>query len=108
MKKTLSYLLKLMLPAIIIGVLLFALRGGKNVLEGIYIIFPLIFIFQGIFCSDKIWLVCASALLSEAVLLIFINVLYHMGSCIDLAIIYAFLCAAAYFIKSLVLRKKRT
>lgn len=107
MKKALLYSVKLVLPALFIGILLFALREGKNVLEGIYFIFPTVFILQGIFCSDNPLLLCASTLLSEAVFLIFINLLYNMGSCIDLAVLHILLCSVAYLIKSLVLKKKK-
>ena len=99
MKKTLIYIIKLILPTLLILSLMYLLRGGKNILEGLYILFPIIFVLQGVFCSDSLVLFFAGALLSEAVFLIFVNVLYEMGSCIDLAIIYAVICAAAYLIK---------
>ena len=106
MKKALLYAIKLILPAALICLLLFLLRGGKNVLEGIYIIFPAIFILQGIFCSDRPLIFGAALLLSEASFLVFVNILYRMGSCIDLAIIYATLCAIAYFLKLLIVKRR--
>ena len=106
MKKTLIYVIKLILPALLVLAFMYLLRGGKNILEGIYIIFPIIFVLQGVFCSDRLVLLCMGALLSEAVFLIFVNILYEMGSCIDLAIIYAVICAAAYLIKQFSIKIK--
>ena len=106
MKKIILSIVKFLLPAALICILLFSLRGGKNVLEGIYLIFPAIFVLQGIFCSDKPILFGAGLVLSETAFLVFVNMLYRMGSCIDLAIIYATLCVAACLIKRIILRKK--
>ena len=104
MKKLFS-LVKLLLPPILIGILMFALRGGKNILDGIYIIFPLIFLLQGIFCTDKIIRGAIGLALSETVFLVLVNILYKMGTCIDLALIYLAIAILAYAVKTIVKRK---
>ena len=106
-KKIYVNLFKLIFPAALICSLLFLLRGGKNVIEGIYIMFPLIFIYQGIFCSKNLILLAIGLVFSEASFLVFVNRLYHMGSCVDLAIIYALICLAAYLVKTLIIKRKK-
>ena len=109
MKKLIS-VVKIVLPALILLILAFALQGGKRILDGIYIIFPLIYVLQGVFLSRSKLQFVLGVLLSDVAFLIGVNLWYHMGSCIDLAVIYTVLGLIAYIIKNivkkLILKKK--
>ncbi len=107
MKKTLIYTIKLILPALLILSLMYLLRGGKNILEGIYILFPVIFVLQGVFCSDSLIQTTIGYSLTSAVFIVFVNLLYSMGSCVDLLIIYLVLGIMACMVKMFVIKKIR-
>ena len=102
MKKVIKFIVVL-LPAITLMLLAFMLQGGKNILEGIYIIFPLIYVLQGILIKSKLKLTLG-ILLSDIAFLISVNLWYNMGDCIDLAIIYTAMGIAAYIIKRIIKR----
>ena len=107
MKRTLIYIIKLILPALLILSLMYLLRGGKNILEGIYILFPVIFVLQGMFCSDSLIQATIGYSLTSSVFIVFVNLLYSMGSCVDLLIIYLALGIAACIVKMIVIKKLR-
>ena len=92
-------ILKILLPSILMLVLIYLMQDGKDILAGLFLLFPLMYILQGIICSDlKKELLISLALLSVA-FLIPVNLLFHMGSCLDLAFIYNALSVVAYLIK---------
>ena len=101
MKKLLS-VIKMIFPAIILAILAFSLQGGKRILDGIYMIFPLIYVFQGVFLSKTKLRLCFGILISDAALLISLNLWYNMGNCIDLALIYTVLGLLAYIVKRVI------
>ena len=92
-------ILKIIIPSILMLVLMYLWKDGKDILNGIYIIFPLMYILLGLICSDfKIELLISLILLSLS-FLISINLLFNMGNCIDLMIIYNLLSFISYLIK---------
>ena len=101
MKKLLS-ILGIVLPAVALVILAFTLQGGKRILDGIYIIFPLIYLLQGALLSKTKLKLCLGMLISDAALLISLNLWYNMGSCIDLALIYTVLGLLAYIVKRII------
>lgn len=106
MKKTLIYIIKLILPALLVLAFMYLLRGGKNILEGIYIIFPLIYVLQGVLCSGGIVRTAIGYSFTSAVFIVFVNMWYNMGSCVDLLIIYLALGFIAYLAKIVVLKTR--
>ena len=98
-------ILRIVLPAIFIALLVCAMQGGKNILDGIYIIFPVIYI--AIVLMNEKWDVLISLVLTSIAFIIPINLLYNMGSCIDLLVIYNAIAGLAYLIR-FVIRKKKT
>lgn len=100
--KTVSVLL---FPPILIGVLSFALQGGKDILSGIYFIFPIIFLFQALF-SKHIAVFLCGMLLSAFSFLVTVRLFYHMGTCFDLAIFYLLIGGIAYFSRQLVQKRR--
>jgi hypothetical protein len=99
-------ILKVAVPSILVLILMFTLRGGKNILDGIYIIFPIIYVVIGLVCKHLLSELLPALLATSLALLIPANVLYNMGTCIDLAAIYIALALAAYGIKKLVKKKR--
>ena len=93
----------ILLPPLLIGGLAVGLQGGKNILEGLYVLFPLIFFIQALLCPRLSLLLLCDALNSVAFLLP-IHLLYHMGSCVDLLLVYLFIGAIGYLLRCLVLR----
>ena len=92
-------ILKILLPSILMIGLIYLMQGGKDILAGLFLLFPFMYILQGIICTDfKKELLIALILLSAA-FLIPVNLLFHMGSCIDLALIYNALSIISYLIK---------
>lgn len=95
----------LLLPPLAILTLTVALQGGKNILDGIYILFPLLFLIQAILSTNPKQLLLGM-LLSTAAFLPPINLLYHMGSGIDLLTIYLLLATVGYLVKRAILKKQ--
>lgn len=90
-------ILKIIIPSILMLLLIYLWRDGKDILNGIYIVFPLMFIILGLICS-KIELLISLILLSTS-FIIPINLMFNMGNCIDLMIIYNLLSATSFLIK---------
>ena len=97
-------ILRIILPAIFIALLVCAMQGGKNILDGIYIIFPVVYI--AIVLMNEKWDVLVSLVLTSIAFIIPINLLYNMGSCIDLLVIYNVIAGITYLIR-VVIRKKK-
>lgn len=79
--------------------LIYLMRDGKDILSGIYIIFPLLYIAIGVISCRFIKEFTVSALLTSVAFLIPVNLCFNMGTCIDLALIYLALGAVTYFVK---------
>ena len=97
-------ILRMVLPAIFIALLVCAMQGGKNILDGIYIIFPVVYI-ATVLMNEK-GDVLVSLVLPSIAFIIPINLLYNMGSCIDLLVIYNVIAGITYLIR-VVIRKKK-
>ena len=91
---------KIIIPSLLMLLLIYLWRDGKDILNGIYIAFPLMYIILGLISSNfKIELLISLILLSIA-FIIPINLMFNMGNCIDLVIIYNILSLISYFIKN--------
>ena len=90
-------ILKILVPSILMLLLIYLWRNGKDILTGIYIIFPFMYIILGLICSLKELLI--SLALVSITFLIPINLWFNMGTCVDLVIFYNILSAASYLIK---------
>lgn len=104
MKKILSILLPSLLIFIFVLVdSMFPL--SKYILLGIYLFFPLVFIIQGIICSNSMKTMIVGLLLSSAMVMFTISIWYNMSSMIIPVIIYLLLGAISFFLAN---RNKRT
>ena len=96
MKKVLS----IILPSIIILAITLWGRGDKNILECIYLLYPIVFIVQGSMYSDLIKQLLIALVLSSIAFIVPINLWFNMGSCIELLIIYNILAIVSFLIKN--------
>ena len=92
-------IIKVFFPSVLMLMLIFLWRDGKDILNGIYIAFPIIYIVLGVISSDIKSELLISLILISITFLIPINLMFNMGTCIDLVIIYTILSCISYFIK---------
>ena len=93
-------IIKIISPSLLMLLLIILWRDGKDILNGLYVAFPIMYIILGIVCSDLKKELLISLILLSITFLIPINLWFHMGSCIDLVIIYNALSVISYLIKS--------
>ena len=93
-------IIKIVIPSVLMLLLIILWRDGKDILNGLYVAFPIMYIILGIVCSDLKKELLISLILLSITFLIPINLWFHMGSCIDLVIIYNALSVISYLIKS--------
>ena len=92
-------LIKIIFPSLLMIMLILLWRDGKDILNGIYIAFPIMYIALGIISSDLKKELLISLILLSISFLIPINLMFNMGTCIDLVIIYTLLSIISYLIK---------
>ncbi|SFB44354.1 hypothetical protein [Clostridium frigidicarnis] len=97
MKKILSTILLSLLIFIFIFIDSQSSPDSKNIILGIYIIFPIIFIIQGIISSNSIKTMLIGLLLSSISVMIPICMWYNMDSMIVPVIIYNLLGILVFF-----------
>ena len=98
-------ILKIIVPSILMLLLIYLWRNGKDILTGIYIVFPLMYVLLGLICSNFEKELLFSLILLSISFLIPINLCFNMGTCIDLIIIYNVLSAISYLIKKKIKNK---
>ena len=92
-------IIKIIIPSILIFILIYLGKHNKDlILTGIYILYPLIYIINGIINKKKDLIL--SLILLSITFLIPINLWFNMGNCIGLVIIYNIISIISYFIKS--------
>ena len=99
-------LIKILAPCLLMLILIYLLQGGKDILAGLFIYFPLIYIGIGIACADLKTELILSLILTSAAFMVPVNLMFNMGSCVDLLVIYLALGSGSYFIKRLVKKRK--
>ena len=92
-------IIKIIVPSILMLLLIYLWRDGKDILNGIYIIFPLIYIILGLICSNFKNELLISLIILSISFLVPINLWFHMGNCIGLVIFYNILSGTSYLIK---------
>ena len=95
-----------LIPPIIMLISVILLQGGKNILDGIYIGFPIIYIAQALLSKNVRWL-SLGLFLTSAAFIVPINLLYNMGNCIELLIAYIILALISYIAKRLIIKKRK-
>ena len=72
-------ILKIIVPSVLMLVLVYLMRGGKDILDGIYIVFPIMYILIGIICSYPIKELLICLILTSVAFIIPINILYYQS-----------------------------
>ena len=91
--------LKVIVPSILMLLLRYLWRDSNDILNGIYIVFPLMYVILGLICSNFKKELLFSLILLSISFLIPINLCFNMGTCIELIIIYNVISASSYLIK---------
>ena len=97
----------IIVPALLMLLLIYLLRGGKDILEGLFFYFPLIYVALGLLCADFVKELVISMGVTTLAFLLPVNLCFNMGTCIDCALVYVALGCAAYFVKRRVLKRVR-
>lgn len=97
----------IILPSIIIFIITLLSRANKNILIGLFLVFPIIFIVQGLIYSDFKKELLIGFILSSIVFIIPVNLFYNMGSCIGLLIIYNILGIVSYYVKNKMIHRNK-
>ena len=92
-------IIKILTPSILMLLLIYIWKDGKDILNGLYIAFPIMYIILGIICSNMKKELLLTLILLSITFLIPINLWFNMGTCIDLVIIYNILSIFSYLIK---------
>lgn len=92
-------ILSIILPGMIILTITLWGRAEKNILVGLFLLFPIIFVIQGIIYSNLKKELLIGFTLSSIAFIVPTNLLYNMGSCIDLLIVYNILGIGSFLVK---------
>ena len=91
-------IIKIIVPSVLMLLLIYLWRDGKDILNGIYIVFPLMYIILGLICSNLKNELLVSLILLSLSFLIPINLCFNMGNCVGLVIFYNILSSISYLI----------
>ena len=105
--KILFRALKILVPPALVLSLIFILRGGVDILAGLFIFFPIIYILMGILCSDWKFELVPFNILTACAFLIPVNICFNMGTCIEYALGYTLLSVISFLIKRKIQRRKQ-
>ena len=95
-------IIKIIAPSILMLLLIYVWRNGKDILNGLYIVFPIMYLLQGIICYNLKKELLISLILLSITFLIPINLWFRMGSCIGLVFFYNILSGISYLISCLI------
>ena len=99
-------LCKIVFPGILMVCLICWMRGGKDILTGLYIVFPIMYIAMGAVCADFAKELLPCMLLTSAAFLIPVNLWFRMGSCIEMALFYIALGCISHWRKTRIQRRR--
>ena len=100
-------ILKLAVPPALIVFLIYALKGGTDIIAGLLVFFPLIYAIMGVLCTEPLRELLPCVVLMSLALLIPISISFNMGSCIEWALIYCALAFVCFFVKVAIQRAIR-
>lgn len=103
--KTTKRALNIIMPSIIMIALIYCLRGGKDILEGLLLYFPLMYVITGAISANFLKELLPSIFLTTLSFLVPINLWFNMGDCIVWALIFIALACGSYFIKNLIVKR---
>lgn len=105
MKKILSTLV----PGLLIFLLIYidetVFPDSKNILIGIYFIFPIIYIVQGIISANSIFVLVIGIVVSAVATILPTELWYNMSSLLIPVIIYSLLALLAFYVTNKITKK---
>lgn len=104
--KSLTRTALIFVPAALVLALVFFLRGGTDILGGLFIFFPLIAILIGALSRDLIRELLPAVLLASAALITPVVLFFNMGTCAEYALIYTALSLLSFYIKKRIKAKR--
>ena len=105
-KSTILSIIKVLIMPLVVFLLFLYLKNFGDILTGVYILFPLCFIAQGVFFSKKIPHLVLAYLLASTIILILTNMWYNVADSFGCVVNYWILGFIAYSIKTVIIKKK--
>jgi hypothetical protein len=106
MKKKLSIILPSLIIFALVGIDHFTLGiDSMNFIVFIYLVFPFIFILQGIICSNSRNSMVIGVLLSSIAVLVSYSIWYNVANMTSAVVVYLILAVIAYFLSFSMNRK---
>ena len=101
-------ILKIVVPSILMLISIYLMRDGKAFLNGLFLLFPIMYVIIGIICTNLKKELLFSLLLTSVVFLIPVNLYFDIGgACIVWVLIYIALGSVVYFIKNAIKKKQK-
>ena len=105
-KSTILSIIKVLIMPLVVFLLFLYLKTFGDILTGVYILFPLCFIAQGVFLSKKIPHLVLAYIFASTIILILTNMWYHVVDSFGCVVTYWILGFIAYSIKTVIIKKK--
>ena len=105
-KSTTISIIKLLSMPLVVFLLFLYIKNFGNILTGVYILFPLCFVVQGVILSNKIPHLVLAYILASAIFLILTNIWYNVADSFGCVVNYWILGFVAYIIKKIILKQK--
>ena len=97
-------MVKIVVPSLAILWIIFALRGGVDILAGLFIFFPVLHILMGVVDKSLPFELFPSMVLANLAFLLPINLLFNMTDCIEFAVVYDLLTLLSFLVKKKIQR----
>lgn len=105
-KSTILSIIKALIMPLVVFLLFLYLKNFDDILTGVYILFPLCFIAQGVFLSKKISHLVLAYFLASTIILILTNMRYNVADSFGCVVNYWILGFIVYIIKKIILKQR--
>ena len=105
-KSTILSIIKVLIMPLVVFLLFLYLKNFGDILTGVYILFPLCFIAQGVFFSKKIPHLVLAYLLASTIILILTNMWYNVADTFGGVVTYWILGIIVYIIKIIIFKQR--
>lgn len=105
-KQTILSIIKVLIMPLVVFLLFLYLKNFGDILTGVYILFPLCFIAQGVFLSKKIPHLVLAYILASTMILILTNLWYNVADTFGGVVTYWILGFIVYIIKKIILKQR--
>ena len=105
-KATILSIIKVLLMPLVVFLLFLYLKNFDDILTGVYILFPLCFIAQGVFLSKKIPHLVLAYILASTIILILTNMWYNVADTFGGVVTYWILGIIVYIIKIIIFKQR--